>query len=82
MATGKTAVGMLLAKHLDAEIIALDSMSLYRGMDIGTAKPTPAEQQGVPHHLIDVLDPWESANVAEYREWALSAWLCWEGVGS
>src|SRR4051812_34360815 len=45
-------------------------MTLYRGMDIGTAKPTLAERQGVPHHLIDVLDPWKSASVAQYRAWA------------
>jgi tRNA dimethylallyltransferase len=66
-ASGKSAVGVHLARLLDAEIIALDSMTLYRGMDIGTAKPTVEERGGVPHHLIDVLDPWESASVAEYR---------------
>jgi tRNA dimethylallyltransferase len=70
-AVGKTAVGVALARRLGAEVIALDSMTLYRGMDIGTAKPTPAEQGGVPHHLIDVLDPWQSASVADYRSWAL-----------
>jgi tRNA dimethylallyltransferase len=48
-------------------------MTLYRGMDIGTAKPTPEERGGIPHHLIDLLDPWESASVAEYRRWALRA---------
>jgi len=62
--SGKTALGIELAKHLDAEIISMDSMALYRGMDIGTAKPTVAERRGVPHHLVDVLDPWESASVA------------------
>jgi tRNA dimethylallyltransferase len=72
-ASGKTAVGVWLARRLDAEIIALDSMTLYRGMDIGTAKPTLAERGDVPHHLIDVLDPWQSASVAEYRAWALAA---------
>ncbi len=72
-AVGKTAVGVALARRLDAEILALDSMTLYRGMDIGTAKPTGAERGGVPHHLIDVIDPWESASVAEYRAWALAA---------
>jgi tRNA dimethylallyltransferase len=65
-ASGKSAVGVLLARRLDAEIVALDSMTLYRGMDIGTAKPTLAERGGVPHHLIDVLEPWESASVADY----------------
>ncbi len=72
-AVGKTAVGVALARRLGAEVIALDSMTLYRGMDIGTAKPTLREREGIPHHLIDVLDPWESASVAEYRNWALAA---------
>jgi tRNA dimethylallyltransferase len=72
-ASGKTAVGLLLARRLDAEIIALDSMTIYRGMDIGTAKPTMEERGGVPHHLIDVLAPWDKASVAEYRGWALAA---------
>ncbi|MBV8487957.1 MAG: tRNA (adenosine(37)-N6)-dimethylallyltransferase MiaA [Planctomycetaceae bacterium] len=72
-ASGKSAIGVALAQRLDAEIIALDSMTLYRGMDIGTAKPTAQEQGGVPHHLIDVLDPWQSASVAEYRRWAIEA---------
>ena len=70
-ASGKTAVGVALARRLGAEVLALDSMTLYRGMDVGTAKPTPAERGGVPHHLIDVLDPWESASVADYRGLAL-----------
>lgn len=70
-ASGKSAVGIHLARLLDAEILALDSMTLYRGMDVGTAKPTREEQGGLPHHLIDVLDPWESASVAQYRGWAL-----------
>jgi tRNA dimethylallyltransferase len=70
-AAGKTAVGVALARRLGAEVVALDSMTLYRGMDIGTAKPSAAEQGGVPHHLIDVLDPWETASVAQYRAWAL-----------
>jgi tRNA dimethylallyltransferase len=72
-ASGKTAVGVMLARRLDAEIIAMDSMTLYRGMDIGTAKPTLAERAGVPHHLIDVLDPWQQASVADYRARARSA---------
>jgi tRNA dimethylallyltransferase len=72
-ASGKTAVGVALAKRLEAAIIALDSATLYRGMDIGTAKPTLAERGGVPHHLIDVIDPWEKASVSDYREWARSA---------
>jgi tRNA dimethylallyltransferase len=72
-ASGKTAVGVELARRLDAEIVALDSATLYRGMDIGTAKPTLAERGGIPHHLIDVLDPWETASVSDYREWARRA---------
>jgi tRNA dimethylallyltransferase len=70
-AAGKTAIGVALARRLGAEVVAVDSMTLYRGMDIGTAKPTAAERAGVPHHLIDVLDPWEAASVADYRGWAL-----------
>jgi tRNA dimethylallyltransferase len=69
-ASGKTAVGVELAGRLGADAIAMDSMTLYRGMDIGTAKPTLDERGGVPHHLIDVLDPWEAASVADYRAWA------------
>jgi tRNA dimethylallyltransferase len=65
-ASGKSAVGVELARRIDAEIISLDSMALYRGMDIGTAKPTPAEQNAVPHHLIDVLDPSEEYSLAQY----------------
>jgi tRNA dimethylallyltransferase len=80
-ASGKTAVGVALARRLDAEVIALDSMTLYRGMDVGTAKPTAAEQEGVPHHLIDVLDPWESASVAQYRAWAVEAVAAIEARG-
>ncbi len=72
-ACGKTAIGVELARRLDAEVVAMDSMTLYRGMDIGTAKPNLAERGGVPHHLIDVIDPWESASVADYREWAIQA---------
>src|SRR6187455_483780 len=67
-ATGKTDVGIALAQQIGAEVIALDSMTIYRGMDIGTAKPTVAERGGVPHHLLDILDPWEGFSVAEYRE--------------
>jgi tRNA dimethylallyltransferase len=61
---GKTALGVELAARLGAEIISMDSMALYRGLDIGTAKPGPEERRRVPHHLLDMLDPWESASVA------------------
>jgi tRNA dimethylallyltransferase len=80
-ASGKTAVGVALAHRLGAEIVALDSMTLYRGMDIGTAKPTIAEREGIPHHLIDVIDPWEAFSVAAYREWAEEAALEIEARG-
>ncbi|MDB5307194.1 MAG: tRNA ((37)-N6)-dimethylallyltransferase MiaA [Gemmataceae bacterium] len=63
-ACGKTALALALAARLGAEIVAMDSMTLYRGMDVGTAKPTTADRARVPHHLIDALDPWESATVA------------------
>ncbi len=65
-ACGKSAVAIHLAQLIGAEIIALDSMSLYRGMDIGTAKATPEQQAAVPHHLIDILDPHEDFSLAEY----------------
>lgn len=80
-ASGKTAVGVALARRLDAEVIALDSTTIYRRMDIGTAKPTMAEREGIPHHLIDVIEPWESASVADYREWARQAINAIEGRG-
>jgi tRNA dimethylallyltransferase len=63
-ASGKSALALELASQLGAEIISMDSMTLYRGMDIGTAKPSSEDQSAIPHHLIDKLDPWESANVA------------------
>src|SRR5262245_54705618 len=62
--SGKSELALRLAEAHGAEIIAMDSMTLYRGMDIGTAKPTVDERLRVPHHLIDALEPWESANVA------------------
>jgi tRNA dimethylallyltransferase len=66
--SGKTQLGVELAERLGAEIVAMDSMTLYRGMDVGTAKPGPDERRRVPHHLLDVLDPWESASVAWWRD--------------
>lgn len=72
-AVGKTAVGLELARRLNAEIISLDSMALYRGMDIGTAKPTPDEQAQTPHHLIDIVDPWQDYSLAQYLEAAHAA---------
>ena len=69
-ATGKTEVAVELARRLGGEVVAMDSMTLYRGLDVGTAKPSEAERRGVPHHLIDVLDPWDGASVADYLAWA------------
>jgi tRNA dimethylallyltransferase len=72
--SGKTAVALELAERIDGEIVAMDSMTLYRGMDVGTAKPTAEERARVRHHLIDVLDPWESANVAWWLDRAAQAY--------
>ena len=69
-ASGKSDLALEMAERLDAEIVSMDSMALYRGMDVGTAKPTAAERRRVPHHLVDVLDPWESASVAWWLEQA------------
>jgi tRNA dimethylallyltransferase len=71
--SGKTSLALELAEALSAEIVSMDSMALYRGMDIGTAKPTAAERDRVPHHVIDLLNPWESANVAWWLAQARSA---------
>src|SRR3954447_20529685 len=80
-ASGKTAVGVALARRLGAEVLALDSTTLYRRMDIGTSKPPLEERGGIPHHLIDGIEPWESASVATYREWARAALRGVEGRG-
>jgi tRNA dimethylallyltransferase len=72
-ACGKTALALDLAERIGGEIVALDSMTVYRGMNIGTAKPTAAERARVPHHLIDVLDPWESLTVAWWLDHAEAA---------
>ncbi len=65
-ASGKTALAAALARRFDGEVVSADSMQVYRGMDIGTAKPTPEEMGGIPHHMIDVADPEESYSVARY----------------
>lgn len=67
-AVGKTKLSIDLAKALNAEIISGDSMQIYRGMDIGTAKITTEEMEGIPHHLIDIKNPDESFSVAEFQE--------------
>ncbi len=69
-AVGKTEVTLDLARLLDGEVVSADSMQVYRGLDIGTAKPTPAERAAVPHHLIDIVDPAEPFSVAEWRSLA------------
>jgi tRNA dimethylallyltransferase len=70
-ASGKSRVGVSVSLALGGEIINADSMQVYRGMDVGTAKPTPREQKGVPHHLLDVVEPDEAFNAAMYRDMAL-----------
>ncbi len=65
-ASGKTALAVSLAKELDGEVVSCDSMQVYRGMDIGTAKPTPEEMEGVPHHMLSVAEPWEDFSVSRY----------------
>jgi tRNA dimethylallyltransferase len=65
-AAGKTAVGIELARRLGAEIVSVDSMSVYRGMDIGTAKPTATDRAAVPHHLLDIVEPAQEFSLAEF----------------
>ena len=71
-ASGKSALGLALAHELDGEVVNVDSMQLYRGMDIGTAKLTPAEREGIPHHQLDVWDVAETASVARYQRDAIA----------
>ena len=70
-ASGKTAAALEVARHLPCEIISVDSALVYRGMDIGTAKPTRAELDSVPHHLIDILDPGQAYSAMQFRQDAL-----------
>lgn len=72
-ASGKTAASLELAARIDAEIVALDSMTIYRGMDIGTAKPTSEERSRIRHHLIDIVDPRHDFSVAAYMTAAAQA---------
>jgi tRNA dimethylallyltransferase len=72
-AAGKTALAVELAKAIGGEIVTLDSMQVYRSMDIGTAKPTPEAQREIPHHLIDVVDPWEPFTAVDYALLARAA---------
>ena len=79
-ASGKSALALDLAERLERrDRRDADSMTLYRGMDIGTAKPSAADRERVPHHLIDVLEPWESASVAWWLERAES---CCPDIGA
>ena len=71
-ASGKSAASLALAARWPVEIIVMDSATIYRGMDIGTAKPSPAEQATVPHHLLDIRDPAEAYSAAEFRNDALA----------
>jgi len=72
-ASGKTAVALLVAEKLGAEILAMDSATVYRGMDVGTAKPTAAERARVPHHLLDIADPAATFSVADWLRAAEAA---------
>ena len=65
-ASGKTALAVMLAKALDGEVISADSMQIYKGLTVGTAAPTEAEMQGVPHHLIGVIPPQQRFSVADW----------------
>jgi tRNA dimethylallyltransferase len=78
-ASGKSALALQLAQQLQGEIICADSRTVYKGMDIGTAKPSKEEQQLVPHHLLDVVAPDEALSVAKFRDLAKEAMVqCWE----
>ena len=70
-ASGKSVLGVKLAERLEGEVVACDSTQLYRGFDIGTAKPSLSERRGIPHHLIDVLGPKDDATAGGYRQLAL-----------
>jgi tRNA dimethylallyltransferase len=81
-ASGKSALALELARQDPSwELVSVDSMQVYRGMDIGTAKPTPAEQADVPHHLLDLLDPWEEASVAWFQREARAVLAAVEARG-
>jgi tRNA dimethylallyltransferase len=70
-AVGKSEIGLRLAHALDTDVLTADSRQVYRGMDIATDKPTPEQRQGVPHRLIDLVDPDEPFNAGQYRRLAL-----------
>lgn len=72
-ATGKTTLSIELAKQMNGEIVSADSMLIYREMDIGTAKPTEEEKEGIPHYMIDIVNPDERFSVADYKKGAIQA---------
>ncbi|WP_262966046.1 tRNA (adenosine(37)-N6)-dimethylallyltransferase MiaA [Methylobacter psychrophilus] len=80
-ASGKTALSVQLAQELDGEIISVDSALVFKGMDIGTAKPTLEERSGIPHYLIDILDPSESFSTGQFRTQALALMAAITGRG-
>ena len=80
-ATGKSSLGIKLAKYLNTEIISGDSMLVYRKMNIGTAKPTGEERQGIPHHLVDIVEPEDSYNVADFQNRAQKIIQYLNGIG-
>lgn len=80
-AAGKTGLALNLAKRFPAEIISVDSAQVYRGMDIGTAKPTQAEQSKIPHHLLDIREPSQPYSAADFRQDALEAIADIQGRG-
>lgn len=69
-ASGKTALSIALAKELNGEVVSCDSMQVYKGMDIGTAKPTAEEMENIPHHMLSVAEPWEDFSVGKYCDMA------------
>ncbi|MFL5541039.1 MAG: isopentenyl transferase family protein, partial [Longimicrobiaceae bacterium] len=69
-ASGKTALSIEVARRVGGEIISMDSRSVYRGMDIGTAKPTPEERGGIPHHGIDLVEPSERFSAGRWARYA------------
>ena len=73
-ATGKTALGVALAEAVGGEIVSCDSTAVYRGIDIGTDKPTAEERRGIPHHLIDVVDATETYSAARFAMDAMRLW--------
>jgi tRNA dimethylallyltransferase len=75
-ASGKTPLALALARKLPVEIVSVDSAQIYRGMDVGTAKPSASDREGVPHHLVDIIDPTEAYSAARFRADALK--LMWE----